>query len=144
MRWNGIAQEEVEMNNKRLGNLFEHAFCQTLHDHGWWVYNCPMNAYGQPVDVIAVKDTSVIFADCKACTKQGFSFFRIEENQENSMNMFQAMTGYEPMFVFKLNDGSVYGIAWSVISQLKSEGVRFLGNDEIREIGIPEEQIWQT
>ena len=130
--------------NKKVGNHFEIDFCIDLFKHGWWVYNCPQNAYGQPADVIAVKGSTVLLVDCKVCTKQGFSFIRMEENQRNAMTMFENRTNYLPMFVFKLPEHDVYGIHWCTLKQLEDEGVRFLRNEEIRKYGIPLDEICRS
>jgi Holliday junction resolvase len=78
------------MTNKKLGNDFEAQFCEDLFCHGYWVHNMAQNASGQPADVIAVKDGKSYLIDCKVCTGKGFALSRMEENQDLSMELWQA------------------------------------------------------
>lgn len=70
------------LNNKRLGNSFEVAFCHTLNDMGYWVhFITPNKAGAQPFDVIAVKNGKTLACDCKTSCKPIFPFSRLEDNQ---------------------------------------------------------------
>lgn len=124
-------------NNRKIGNAFERDFCQILFENGWWAYNCPMHSSGQPADIIAMKQHKMILADCKLCTRQGFSFFRVEDNQKSAMTMFEDRCHGEALFVFKLPDDTIYIYPWCAIECLSNQGVRFISVDYIREHGTP-------
>lgn len=83
------------MNEKelqiKLGNATEKFIIKTLRNHGYWVYNIPMKATGQPCDIIAVKGGNafvVWLIDGKHVRDEqvSFTFARIEPNQISSMS----------------------------------------------------------
>ena len=77
------------MSNKKLGNSFESELCETLSEEGFWCHNLAQNSAGQPADVIAVKNGEAYLIDCKVCSRDRFSFNRIEENQALSMELWR-------------------------------------------------------
>jgi len=73
------------MNNKKLGSSFEQYLCEKLAAEGFWTHNFAQKKYGQPADIIAVRNRIAHLIDCKVCSKKGFNLNRIEENQELAM-----------------------------------------------------------
>lgn len=92
------------MNNKKLGNSFEHEFCEILFLHGFWVHNLAQNQAGQPADVIAVKDGIPYLIDCKVCTKGTFNKNRVEENQRLSMQLWDDSGNNAGLFAVKFGE----------------------------------------
>ena len=129
------------MSNASMGSRFERDICNDLYRRGWYVINIPRNGMGQqPVDLIAVKQDEVLFADCKVCSGTGFVFERIEENQRQSMRLFDTRTSHLPFFIIRLPEGDVYVIYYCVFEQMEAQGFRRMRNSEIRRYGIP----WET
>ena len=92
------------MSNKKLGNQFETEFCEILAEEGFWTHNMAQNAAGQPADVIAVKNGEAHLIDCKVCTRDRFSFDRIEENQSLSMELWRECGNGEGWFALEFSD----------------------------------------
>ena len=92
------------MSNKKLGNDFETEFCELLAEHGFWVHNLAQNAAGQPADVIAVKEGEPYLIDCKVCSQGKFTFNRIEENQELSMELWRDCGNGYGLFALKFGN----------------------------------------
>ena len=74
------------------GLQFERAFCEWLKQRDFWVLNIPRSHTGaQPFDVLAMRDRSVIAADCNVISDgpATFPFDRIEDNQRLAFDMIQ-------------------------------------------------------
>lgn len=93
------------MSNKKLGNQFESEFCEILAEHGFWVHNLAQNAAGQPADVIAVKEGEAYLIDCKVCSQGKFTYDRIEDNQELSMELWYDCGNGNGLFALKFDTG---------------------------------------
>ena len=96
------------MNNKKLGNKFEKDLCELLAKHGFWAYNCPNKTSGQPADIIASRNGHPCLIDCKECTNDVFDTVRVEENQKNSMELWDYTGNGEGYFALRLSDGEIY------------------------------------
>lgn len=94
--------------NKRDGNNFESFFCTLLFSNGFWAHNLAQNQTGQPADVLAARNGKSYLIDCKVCGKNGFSFSRIEENQDSSMTLWHNSGNGTGWFALKLPDESIY------------------------------------
>lgn len=88
------------MNNKKLGNKFESAFCEILFKKGFWCHNLAQNQAGQPADVIAVRNGKSYLIDCKVCSKGRFAFSRIEDNQHTAMEAWKESENGVGWFAF--------------------------------------------
>lgn len=123
-------------NNKKIGNDFESELCRTLYNHGFWAYNTVNKTGGQPADIIAARNDVPYLIDAKVCTNDEFPTKRIEENQKNSMLLFDRCGNKRHDFALKLSDGSVYmcdGLTLLMIRQEK----KTLKRTDIMQIGIP-------
>lgn len=73
------------MNNKKIGDNFEHNLALILASKGYWVSPFPKKDYSnsQPADLIAIKDDIGMLLECKNLTNKNgiFPLSRIEENQ---------------------------------------------------------------
>lgn len=98
------------MNNKKLGNAFEQEFSRMLFDKGFWVHNFASKSTGQPADIIACKNKVSYLIDAKECTRDIYDTRRIEENQKNSMFLWEHCGNGTGFFALKLSDGSIYMI----------------------------------
>jgi len=94
--------------NKKDGNNFESFFCSLLFSNGFWAHNLAQNQTGQPADVLAARNGKAYLIDCKVCGKNGFAFYRIEENQDTSMTMWKERGNGTGWFAFKLPDESIW------------------------------------
>lgn len=112
------------MTNKKLGNDFESELCEMLFKEGFWVHNFAQNQSGQPADIIAVKNRKAYLIDAKVCSDNKFPLSRIEENQKNSMNLWNDYcrngTGW---FAFLIGD-EVFMMAYTNIEKIKAETFR--------------------
>jgi Holliday junction resolvase len=91
-------------SNKKLGNSFEQYLCERLAADGFWTHNFAQNQYGQPADVIAVRNRVAHLIDCKVCTRKGFDLRRIEDNQELSMMRWSETGNDKGYFAILIND----------------------------------------
>lgn len=91
------------MTNKKLGNSFEQELCELFSVQGFWAHNFAQNQYGQPADVIAVKNKKAYLIDCKVCsTRKGFDLTRVEDNQDLSMDLWKECGNGEGWFAVKV------------------------------------------
>lgn len=95
------------MSNKKMGNQFEAEFCDILAEHGFWVHQLAQNAAGQPADVIAVKEGEAYLIDCKVCSRGKFTYDRIEDNQDLSMDLWRDCGNGHGLFALKF-DAKIY------------------------------------
>lgn len=116
--------------NKTVGNAFEQAFCRKLADAGFWVLNVPQTAAGQPADVIAAKNGMTYLIDCKVCGLNSFPLRRIEENQANAMNLFQAC-GNDSAWFALLMQGEIYMLWWVAAKGLLKDGRTILYQSDL-------------
>lgn len=123
------------MNNKKLGNDFEEQFCEELSKHGFWAYNCPTNSYGQPVDVIAVRNGKAYLIDCKVCSTKGFNLSRLEENQLMAMHLFMECGNKGGWFALQV-EGEIYMIPYQVLRIELHDNVTRWNNAKIKIVGI--------
>lgn len=102
-------------SNRKVGNDFEQDLCEILFEYGFWTHNLAQNQAGQPADVIAVRNRRAYLIDCKVCsTSKGFSFKRMEDNQDLSMTLWQECGNGEGWFAILLA-GQIYMIPHTVI-----------------------------
>lgn len=127
-------------SNKKLGNGFERQFCNLLHSNGFWAHNMAQNQYGQPADVIAVKNGKAYLIDCKVCSKKGFALSRIEDNQELSMTLWKECGNGVGFFAFLLGEETVVMVSLYTLVALRNAGDTFITNEELWEIGMPFEK----
>ena len=125
----------MPLTNRSLGNQIENDFCNYLFSKGFWVHRIAQNSFGQPADVIAVKDEKAYLIDCKACTSSGFRFSRMESNQEQAMELWERCgngTGWFAVFTNK----NFYMLSLQAIKPFLKTQSGF-SNDEIIKLGIP-------
>ena len=129
------------MSNKKLGNQFESEFCDTLADEGFWTHNMAQNSDGQPADVIAVKNGEAYLIDCKVCSRDRFSFTRIEENQTLSMELWRDCNNGEGWFALQFSD-QIYMVTLESIRNAMNSHMS-LNRETVEEYGIPlGEWLW--
>lgn len=129
------------MVNKIVGNRFEQEFCDYLAAHGFWAHNLTQSKAGQPADVIAARNGKSYLIDCKVCEGNRFRLSRIEENQENSMTLWETCGNSAGLFALKLTDNSVwlFNLGWLLGQRMA--GVASLNENDIRFFGIPA-SVW--
>ena len=121
------------MTNKKIGNDFESDFCEILFNEGFWVHNMAQNASGQPADVIAARNGKTYLIDCKVCTVRGFALSRMEENQDLSMELWEACGNGEGWFAVLIGE-QIAMIPHFIIKVLRNQQ-SYLNELEIREYG---------
>lgn len=126
------------MNNRKLGNDFETAFCEILFENGFWVHNLAQNQAGQPADVIAARNGRAYLIDCKVCSNRGFALSRIEENQDLSMDLWGKCGNGEGWFAL-LFEEQVYMIQHYEMLMFEEQCTN-IGGDVIRQFGVPLEE----
>ncbi len=110
------------MVNSTNGHKFERELCQKLSEKGFWAHNIASRSEGQPADVIAAKNNTVILIDCKVCENDEFSFSRIEPNQETAMTLFDKCGNLLSYFALKMSNGDIYMISFTAILLCQGEG----------------------
>lgn len=121
-------------NNKYLGNKFEKELSEILYDAGYWVHLLNQNKNGQPADIIAVKNSISYLIDAKECTRDIFSFKRIEYNQELSMDMWIECGNTIPYFALKARN-EIYMVAYTTIMDLIHKGKKQLNLEDMNKYG---------
>ncbi len=127
------------MNNKKLGNAFEQELSNMLFQKGFWVHNFANKTNGQPADIIACKNRQSFLIDAKACTHDIYDTRRIEENQKNSMFLWEHCGNGTGFFALKLSDKSIYMIDHNTML-LARQHKKTLNREDIIEMGIPYEE----
>lgn len=108
------------MNNKKIGNEFEHEMCEKLASAGYWVHFITPDARGaQPFDIIAVKAGQVLAIDCKTCVAGSFSMSRLENNQIMAFDKWVACGNESPLIAVK-HAGGIYIIPYNRLKCLKN------------------------
>jgi Holliday junction resolvase len=108
------------MSNKKLGNSFESEFCEILAEEGFWCHNLAQNSDGQPADVIAVKNGEAYLIDCKVCSRDRFSFNRIEANQLMSMEMWRECNNGDGWFALNFS-GDIYMVTLNSLHNCRNQ-----------------------
>ncbi len=90
-------------SNKKIGNSFEEELCNFLYSRGFWSHNFVQSKDGQPADVIAVRNGKAYLIDCKVCSDDFFKFSRMEENQLNSMTLWEECGNGKGLFAISMN-----------------------------------------
>lgn len=127
------------MTNKKLGNDFESFFCDKLFRNGFWVHNIAQNQAGQPADVIAVKNGEAYLIDCKVCSGKGFTFSRIEENQDSAMRLWAANGNGSGWFAL-LFANEIYMVSHTDLRFYRSIGATYMNGESI--IHLPTLAEW--
>lgn len=124
------------MNNKKVGNGFETELAQLLYQKGFWVHNFANKAAGQPADIIAVKNGTAYLIDAKVCTHGTFDTRRVEENQKNSMFLWEQCGNYSSAyFALKVDSRNIRMVRCNDIL-LARQHKQTLNFDEICEMSI--------
>lgn len=113
--------EVVVVNNKKLGNKFEKELCEKLAENGFWAYNFPNKTAGQPADIIASRNGHPCLIDCKECSNDTFDTIRVEENQQNSMMLWDYTGNGEGYFALRLSDSRIYMVHFDAIMLTRHE-----------------------
>lgn len=123
------------MSNKSDGNKLENRVCKEFQKRGWWAHNFAANAYGQPMDIIAVKNGHAYLIDCKSCLAKGFVHSRIEENQRFAIEAFVKAGNNDGFFLLATPDDE-----WYMFSLVVLDTVKNMKTEQIKSLGIPFER----
>lgn len=126
------------MTNKKIGNDFESDFCEILFDKGFWAHNLAQNQAGQPADVIAARNGKTYLIDCKVCSVRGFALSRMEENQDLSMELWEATGNGEGWFAVLIGEQIVMIPHFTVKALRATQS--YINELELREYGTPLEK----
>nr|DAJ07934.1 MAG TPA: Holliday junction resolvase - archaeal type [Caudoviricetes sp.] len=124
------------MNNKKVGNGFEAELAQLLYQKGFWVHNFANKAAGQPADIIAVKKGIPFLIDAKVCSKDTYDTRRIEENQKNSMFLWERCGNDCGYFFLKMSNGDIRIIDHNTMLFARQHK-QTLNREEIYDMSIP-------
>lgn len=119
-------------NNKTEGTRFELEFTAALAAHNFWVHRFQDNKNGQPCDVMAAKNRNTYLFDCKDCKGDRLRLSRLEENQLNAMQLFEATGNSKGMFAVRFSDGEIYLLDYRELKILRERGVRSLSKEDCR------------
>lgn len=96
------------------GAEFENAFVRWLWQRGYWAKALPRDRTGaQPFDVIAIRGTLVIAADCKVCEQPRFELRRIEDNQRLAFEVIRQRVDVSKVGFVCYYHGGLYFIPFS-------------------------------
>lgn len=128
------------MSNKKNGTAFEREFAELLAENGFWAHCLADNANGQPFDVIAVRNGNAYVFDCKDCQGERFDLRRIEENQENAMELWSETGNSTGMFAVRFRT-RIYLLPYKVLAVLRDGGTTASVTEAIaRRMGQPIER----
>lgn len=123
----------MTISNKKIGNNFEKSTAEYLSENDFWVYRLPNKIGGQPFDILALKNDTVIALDCKVCSNDVFDKSRIEDNQHTAMNkILKCVSKAKVGFYFLFNDGTECFAGYNDI--IKADK-RNLKKDDLLEMG---------
>ena len=108
-------------SNSKLGKAFEKEFCDVLYDNGYWVHFVERKSSGaQPFDIIAAKNNEIFVFDAKTNSGNRFVLSRIEENQIESMSLYNDRGNKKSFIVIKKDDTDIYVIpSLEIINKIK-------------------------
>lgn len=117
---------------RKLGNDFETELAEKLSSYGYWVHNFALGRYGQPVDLIAIKDNMAHLIEAKVCSKGTFNKVRIEDNQILAIMKYHTSGNGSAWFAFKF-DENIYMVEATTLLQEKQ---KVLNEKKIAELGM--------
>lgn len=123
------------MSNKSAGTKFEKEFAETLAKHWFWVHIFQDNRNGQPCDIVAAKNGYTYLFDCKSCVENFFLLSRMEENQYNSMKLFDMTGNGKGMFAIRFPDGQIYLLEYDKIKEMRDSGFKRINDTVCRTQG---------
>lgn len=126
------------MSNKSNGNKFEADLSRILNNNGFWVHRLAPNSFGQPADLIAVRNAVAYLIDAKDCSTGRFVLSRIEENQEYAMRMWRSKGNGCGWFALQVEDG-IYMFTLKDLLMYR-EVQKSLSLNDIKGYGIPLER----
>lgn len=123
------------MNNKKIGNITENKVAEIFRENEYWVYITPLKTNGQPVDIIAINNSSSWLVDAKHVntSKPSFTFDRIEPNQITSLmyaNNFAKIQNLGFAIEFD-RDGNVYWLSFQKFVEMSKNGQKSINMNEL-------------
>ena len=88
----------------KTGKKFESQWADHLKGLGYWAYMFP-NKQGQPCDIIAIKNNTPFFFECKTCNTDIFDCKRIEANQHTASRYIRSCGNSNYFIVIKFKSG---------------------------------------
>lgn len=123
-------------SNKSSGDKFEVRLAQILADNGFWVHRFAPTAFGQPADIIAVKNGEPFLVDCKVCKHDSFALSRVEPNQEFAMEKWESCGNSTPYFAMETSEG-IYMMSYQTVHYLKYTAKKaVIGVKQMNDIGV--------
>lgn len=129
----------VKTSNKTAGTRFEKEIASILSKSGFWVHLFQDNRNGQPCDVIAARSGHTYLFDCKDCQGEFFPLRRMEENQYNSMRLFEITGNSRGKFVIRFLGEQIYLINYWQLGVLRDKGIKRIGPADCKLFG---EDFW--
>lgn len=127
----------IYRSNNKVGQDFEHEFCEMLYDNGFWVHFIERKKSGsQPFDIIASKNNIAFVFDAKTNSGNLFRLSRIEENQIESMTLFNDRGNKNSFIVIKKDDCDIYIIPFSLVLNEIENNSKSLKLSELNEYKI--------
>lgn len=108
------------MSNKSTGTAFEKEMAELLSIEKFWVHLFVPSAYGQPADLIAVKNNNPYLIDCKDCKNDTFPLSRVEPNQESAMDYWKTLQNGQGWFALKLSNNTIWMMGMDTILAAKN------------------------
>ena len=114
----------MKMSNKSAGTKFEREFAERLAAEGFWVHRFQDNKNGQPCDVIAARNGEAYLFDCKDCRGNFFELSRMEENQYNSMYLFEMTGNSRGKFAIRFFLDEIYLVDYWELDSMRKHGMK--------------------
>lgn len=119
--------------NRHDGNTFETDLCWFFHQHGYWAHNIAQVRSGQPADILIAKNGTAYLIDAKNCKGDSFSLSRIEENQEQAMQLWTQCGNGQAWFAIRMS-GEIWMVPFSAFLRCtqKSVSARWMKKNAVR------------
>lgn len=131
-----MSDKEIQL---KLGTATEKFIAKTLRGFGYWVYNIPMKANGQPCDIIAVKGGKsmlVWLIDGKHVRGEdvSFAFARVEPNQVSAMGYAHDFAKIDNIgfCVFFDRDKRLRWLPYSIYRDMEASGRKSVNMSELK------------
>ena len=121
-----------------VGNETEDYIAKFFKSKGYWAYITPKKFNGQPIDIIAIKESNAWLVDAKHLRKEdkSFPFSRIEPNQRNSMEYAKKFAKVENIgfcICWDICPGKVFFLHYDKLIEYEEKGRKSAKLEELED-----------
>lgn len=127
------------MNQNKVGKRTEDKITNNFKKDGYLCLNIPKSIYGQPFDMVAIKEKEIWLVDAKhlIASKNVFAFERIESNQITSMHYAHSFAKVEGNIGFIIEwdkTNKFYFLNYELYLEEKRKGEKSIAMNRLKEI----------